>query len=151
MITPDPVVMENENGRTFEVVLGKIEKVAINTDITNEEPTQPLQNSKSNEAIDPEGECEEKWIDYKFDQKSSNKSVCYASQKGILQIEDIVYELNEHFKVGMYEIIITDVTVGLEDEFKLQPTRIDLKLTDSEAEAELAAQQVVQTKGGKKK
>jgi hypothetical protein len=49
--------------------------------------------------------------------------------------------LNDTFKVGLYEIVITDVTIGIEDEHKLKPTRIDLRLADSEAETELAAQE----------
>lgn len=54
---------------------------------------------------------------------------------------------------GLYEMVITDVTKGIDEDHKLKPTRIDLKLTDSEAEAEAAAQEQAQKpqKGGAKK
>jgi hypothetical protein len=31
MITPDPVVMSNENGRLFEIELGRMEKIKLET------------------------------------------------------------------------------------------------------------------------
>lgn len=32
MITPPPVILEKEDGRTFEFILGRIEQVPINRD-----------------------------------------------------------------------------------------------------------------------
>jgi hypothetical protein len=47
--------------------------------------------------------------------------------------------------------VITDVTRGIEDSQKLEPTRLDLKLYDSVVDAEAAAANVPTGKGGKKK
>ena len=48
MITPDPVVMANENGREFEIEIGRIEDVKIDT-------TQTISQAPESSAkgIDP--------------------------------------------------------------------------------------------------
>jgi hypothetical protein len=58
--------------------------------------------------------------------------------------------LDEQFKGGLFELIITEVTQGL-DPYKLLPAmRVDLKVFDSEADAELAAANAAAGKGKKK-
>jgi len=67
-------------------------------------------------------------------------------------VEDIEYALDEEtFKPGMYEIVITDITRGIEESERLEPTRLDFKVFDSEAEAEALANAQAAAKGGKKK
>jgi len=53
-----------------------------------------------------------------------------------LNIENIVYQFSETFTSGNFEIVISDITQGIPDEQKLETMRLDLKLYDSEAEAE---------------
>ena len=56
----------------------------------------------------------------------------------------------EKFKSGTYEIVIKDVTKGIENH--LEPMRMDLKVFDSEVEAaELAELAAAAKAGGKKK
>jgi hypothetical protein len=57
----------------------------------------------------------------------------------------------EKFKSGTYEIVVTDITQGIENH--LEPMRMDLKVFDSEAEAAELAEQAAASKaaGGKKK
>jgi hypothetical protein len=57
MITPDPLVMVNENGRVFEFELGRMEKIRKTPLIEGEAPSE-----------NPD-DYEEKWITYKFNQK----------------------------------------------------------------------------------
>jgi hypothetical protein len=74
-----------------------------------------------------------------------------CTEKGYLNVEGLKYELiPEKFKAGTYEIVITDVTSGIENH--LEPMRMDLKVFDSEVEAaELAEQAAAAKAGGKKK
>lgn len=82
---------------------------------------------------------EEKWIVYKLDQRSQDVSVTAATEKGELRVEGITFALGDGFKAGNYEIVISDVTLGIEDDEKLLPQRLDLRIFDSEAEAEVQA------------
>lgn len=78
--------MENENGRQFEVQLGRFENIPLHKDVSNEElnkPAEPVKETKEsrNEISKAElsktkltdnlsqEETEEKWITYKFDQQ----------------------------------------------------------------------------------
>ena len=74
-----------------------------------------------------------------------------CTEKGFLKVEDLKFELiPEKFKSGTYEIVIKDVTDGIQNH--LEPMRMDLKVFDSEAEAaELAEQAAAAKAGGKKK
>lgn len=59
------------------------------------------------------------------------------------------YALDEHFRGGVYEIVIRDVTIGIEK--RMPEQRIELNIIDPE---ELAAQQAAlaaQAKGPPKK
>ena len=62
MITPDPVLMTNESGRTFEFFLGRFEKRS-----NNEASTGQL-GSQDDVAVE---ESEPKWVPYKFNQQIS--------------------------------------------------------------------------------
>ena len=68
-----------------------------------------------------------------------------------MSIEGLKFDLiPEKFKSGTYEIVITDVTQGIQNH--LEPMRMDLKVFDSEAEAaDLAEQAAAAKAGGKKK
>lgn len=61
----------------------------------------------------------------------------------------MTYQLGETFPSGNYEIVIKDITDGMPDSDKLETMRLDLKIFDSEVEAEHAAAQAAA--GGKKK
>lgn len=65
-------------------------------------------------------------------------------------MSDLTYKLDDNFKGGLFELIITDVTKGLEESKLLPPLRIDLKIFDSEVEAEAAAANAAAAKGKKK-
>lgn len=67
MITPDPVLMINESGRTFEFELGRIEKVAKN----NEASVGTLSGQEGADE-----EVEMKWITYKFNQQGDSLVSC---------------------------------------------------------------------------
>lgn len=60
------------------------------------------------------------------------------------------YQLDDNFKGGLYELIITDVTKGLDPNKLLPALRIDLKIFDSVADAEAAAANAAAGKGKKK-
>ena len=59
MITPDPVLMTNESGRTFEFELGRFEKA---------KPRESLDSAVAEEGTSIVEE-EAKWVQYKFNQK----------------------------------------------------------------------------------
>lgn len=64
MITPDPVLMTNESGRTFEFELGRNEKIKkAHSDSVDGLPTPAVDPNASTEAIE---EFEDKWITYRF-------------------------------------------------------------------------------------
>jgi hypothetical protein len=62
------------------------------------------------------------------------------SQNGTLKLENLTFALDDNFKAGLYELIVRDVTHGIDPSDILPEQRIDMKFVDSEAEAELAAQ-----------
>lgn len=57
MITPEPLIMVNENGRCFEFELGRFEKIRKVPLAEGEVPS------------DNPDDYEEKWVIYKFNQK----------------------------------------------------------------------------------
>lgn len=68
MITPDPVVMEKESGRLFEILMGRNEKFRLN-------PTPSQADAESQgtaNAEEKEQEYEERWVNYRFDQSSAS-------------------------------------------------------------------------------
>ena len=70
---------------------------------------------------------------------------------GEISISELSFALNEKdLPSGSYEIVINDVTKGITETKLLKPMRIDLKIFDSEVEAEIAANSAP-VKGGKKK
>ena len=151
MITPEPVEMQNESGREFELELGRYEQVPI---VKNEEDKEGENTpAEANpEATNEEPQTEEKWVQYKFDQTKDDLVLKIATEKANILVADLEYALDEDtFKGGMYEIVIRDVTRGVPENERLEPTRLDFKVFDSEAEAEALANAQAQAKGGKKK
>ena len=153
MITPDPVLMTNESGRTFEFVLGRFEKKS-----SNEASTGQL-GSQDDVTVE---ESEPKWVPYKFNQQiatlvSLNTTLILMQRQnintveGVCRVSSIEYALDETFRGGSYEIVIRDVTVGIPPHKQLSETKIELLIIDPE---ELAAQQAAlaaQAKGPPKK
>jgi len=69
--------------------------------------------------------------------------------EGVCRVSGLEYALDETFRGGVYEIVIRDVTVGIEK--RMPEQRIELNIIDPE---ELAAQQAAlaaQAKGPPKK
>lgn len=162
MITPEPMTMVNENGRLFEFQLGRFERISLSKDKSSLEDAtannpsrtddhrfsqQEVDHQNSNEQI----EAEKVWVQYKLDQSRDEVALYIPTDKGEIQVNDIVFKLDDHLKAGMYEIVITDITQGLDESKKMPETRIDLKLFDSVADAEAAAALLQAGKGGKKK
>ena len=150
MITPEPIILEGEMGREFEFELGRNEQVRI-----MKTPNQSQQALKEGEEGAPEGEEEEpqyetKWIQYKLDQSSSDLLHRQITYEGKLKMTGLEYKFDDQFKGGLYELVIRDVTVGLEESKLLPSLRIDLRVIDSVAEAELAAANAAAGKGKKK-
>lgn len=78
-------------------------------------------------------------------------TVKLATEAGQTQLEGLTFKLdNETLPAGTYEVVIKDVTHGIEESQRREMKRFDLKLFDSEVEAELAAA-AAPVKGGKKK
>lgn len=67
-----------------------------------------------------------------------------------MKLENLTFALDGDLKAGVYEIVVRDITHGLDEADLLADQRIDLKLMDSEAEAEAAAAAAA-AGGGKKK
>lgn len=133
MIIPDPVIMENENGRLFEFELGRIEKFKVDNP---ENPDQEL--------------FEERYVQYKFNQSKEQMVILFSkymqteqitSKEGIVHIKDLEYKTNEIFKGGSYEICVRDITKSVEN--KMSEVKIELVIIDPEeiaAQAQAAAQ-----------
>ena len=149
MINPDPIDMTGENGREFEIQLGRMEK------IKTESAVQSADGETVPQATPAEGEEEvevkKEWVQYPVDQANDVMVIKKCTEKGILNVEGLKFELiPEKFKAGTYEIVVTDVTKGIENH--LEQMRMDLKVFDSEVEAaELAEQAAAAKAGGKKK
>eukprot|EP00347_Sterkiella_histriomuscorum_P017342 403349752 len=127
MITPDPLVMVNENGRNFEFELGRFEKVR----------KVPLLEGEVPPAGEPNpDDFEDKWATYKFNQKKESLKDQIQSKEGILSVKDLSYTLNESFRGGTYEITIRDVTRGITN--KMPDVKVELLIIDPE---EILAQQ----------
>lgn len=93
----------------------------------------------------------EEWVQYKFDQSKDELATRICTTKGLISIEGLTYEFEEgKFESGAYEIVITDVTKGIDESKLLPPMRLDIRIIDSEAEAEMAAAQAAAGKGKKK-
>ena len=148
--TPEPITIDAENGRQFEVQLGRYEDCIIEkTQQTPAEKEGDMENPVSmegEEQEEKEPETEKRWIQYKFDQTKEEPMVTICTEGGLVCVEGITYAFDEGFSAGLYEIVITDVTRGIEQLEKLPITRIDLKLFDSVAEAEKAAEEAANKK-----
>jgi hypothetical protein len=143
MITPDPVTMEHEQGRQFEIELGRTEQVKIEKSQSMIKPSVEGEEEKESikgEEEEEETQTEDKWIQYKFDQSKESNVLTVASVNGIVNVEKLVYELEPPSLMpgGWFEIIIRDVTKGIEGK-RLADIRADIKIFDSEADAEKAA------------
>jgi hypothetical protein len=94
-VTPDPEILEEESGREFEIELGRHEQVPIE----KEKPPTPedAPEEGAEEGEEPEVETEEKWITYKFDQKQGNAIIRAATEKGVLCLDGLQYELSDSF------------------------------------------------------
>ena len=66
MITPDPVTVEQESGRQFEIELGRYEQVAIEAP-PKEVPEGSVDGGSQAAEEEAEVKTEERWIQYKFD------------------------------------------------------------------------------------
>lgn len=144
MITPEPINLETESGRQFEIQLGRHEQVPVET---SEKPVSEA--AEGEQTHEEEVATVEKWIQYKFDQSKEELTAILDTQEGKLLIENIQYQLSETFQSGNYEVVIKDITNGILEEDKLETMRLDLKVFDSEVEAEQAAAHAAA--GGKKK
>ena len=145
MITPEAVVMEKENGRLFEIELGRYEMVAPPTPsggVSGEALADPnAPSSKMSKAEDvnasEEGAPEKvkQWIPFKLDHSNPDDNqlkISKATEKGVLTVEGLSFVLDEEkFPMAVYELVITDVTEGVDPDFHLPPTRVDLKVFDS--------------------
>lgn len=67
-----------------------------------------------------------------------------------MRLEGLKFTLDDNFKGGQFEVIITEITKGLSKDKLLPQMRIDLKIFDSEAEAEALAAAGAAAKGKKK-
>ena len=69
MITPEPITLENESGRVFEVELGRYEDIKV-PKVSNDTSQKTIQKSETAAEGDQsqEVETERKWITYKLDQ-----------------------------------------------------------------------------------
>lgn len=147
MIKPDPITMESENGRLFEFELGRMEDVP-KEGVTEEEINEYKENPDGKEASDY---YENKWVQYCMNQADQTDGLCFRepTKNGICIVKDLVYELNDTFTGGEYEIIIRDVTKGISNH--MPEMRASMKIVDKDAEE--AALQAAQAapKGGKKK
>lgn len=144
MITPDPVLMANESGRTFEFELGRMEKPK------NGETSLGTLNHENQDAAATEEDLP-KWVRYRFNQASDTLTQHINTVEGICKVSDLHYKLDDHFKSGSYEIVVRDITVGIANDKKMPEQRIELTIMDPE---ELAAQQAAlaaQAKGPPKK
>ena len=73
------------------------------------------------------------------------------TEKGETKIENLSFNIDpETLPSGQYEVVIRDITHGIEESARREEKRLDLKLLNSEVEAELAAA-AAPVKGGKKK
>ena len=155
MIHPEPWIMEHESNREFEFQLGRLEQVPIEKMDT---PEKSAGNATPVEAVNPdaaapeEPQTEEKWVLYKINQTQEDmKQIVRTDCHGKTCISDLEFVIDDNFKSGLYEIVITDVTPGLDENERLYETRLDFKIFDSEADAEALAQAQAAGKGGKKK
>lgn len=149
MVTPDPEVLDLESGREFEIELGRIEQVPIaKSDAPPKEMEDQADEGAEENQEEVEIETEEKWVVYKVDQSKEESVLKCVTEKGVLLLENLTYELNEEFTGGWFELVITDKTRGLSEEQRLPPTRMDLRVFNSEQEAEAAANAAA---AGKKK
>ena len=150
MITPEPIVLEGELGREFEFELGRNEQVKIGKTPHQSQTIDGQQEEPPAEGEEEETQFETKWVQYKLDQSQDDLIHRQVTYEGKLKMVNLEYQLDDTFKGGLYELIVRDVTEGLE-EAKLLPTlKIDLKVFDSVAEAELAAVNAAAGKGKKK-
>jgi len=84
-------------------------------------------------------------------QNDDTDGLCFRepSIEGVCNVKDLVYELNDKFTGGEYEIIIRDVTKGISN--KMPEMRASMKIVDKDAEEAALLQQQQNPKGGKKK
>lgn len=87
MITPDPVIMEKESGRQFEVLMGRTEKFKISQTPSLAEGEEPPEET--------EPQYEERWVNYKFIQSSSQLNYLCESEAGVLKFENLQFMLDD--------------------------------------------------------
>ena len=119
-----------------------------------DEGVSKVSGEPTGEAAEPEEvKTEKKWVRYPINQETDEIIMRKVTVDGVLSVEGLKFELiPEKFESGSYEIVITDKTVGIPEDKLLDPTRLDLKIFDSAADAEEAAAQAAAGKaGGKKK
>ena len=150
MITPEAVTMEQENGRQFQIELGKYQMVPVSEEalandasqksISEANPTDRKSKMAGSSAVGDAAEegdpsMEKKWFPYKLDHQAAEGEpmmIRKSTQGGVLTLEGLSFVLDpESFPMGVYEIVITDVTEGVEPEWHLEPLRVDLKIFDS--------------------
>lgn len=128
MVHPEPIDMVGENGREFEIQLGRKEQIQTESVVDGgEAPQDPPAEGEEEKPIP------EEWVQYPIDQANDVLVLKKCTEKGFLSVEGLTYALSDTFKAGNYEIVITDVTQGIENH--LESMRMDIKVFDSEAEA----------------
>jgi len=78
---------------------------------------------------------EKKWFPFKLDHTAPDGEgliINKATETGILSLDGLAFNIDEEkFPMAIYEIVITDVTHGIEKDWLLPPLRVDLKVLDS--------------------
>eukprot|EP00356_Strombidium_inclinatum_P012995 CAMPEP_0170499466 /NCGR_PEP_ID=MMETSP0208-20121228/31478_1 /TAXON_ID=197538 /ORGANISM="Strombidium inclinatum, Strain S3" /LENGTH=371 /DNA_ID=CAMNT_0010777025 /DNA_START=323 /DNA_END=1435 /DNA_ORIENTATION=- len=153
MITPDPILKDNESGREFEFSLGRTEQVRVDPPgssmqkLSTEAMVAVATGSGSLEKVadsadEGEVEYEEKWIQYYFDPSTDSsseddKKKTLSTTNGILKVEGLKYELDPaRFPGGVFELTISDVTRGIKVSNRLPQIKVDLKVFNSVQDAE---------------
>lgn len=67
MIHPDPIGMVNENGREFEIQLGRMEQVSIIDTANQSVNHEAVEKVPSEGSPEIEAPFEEKWVQYAID------------------------------------------------------------------------------------
>lgn len=110
MITPAPVIMENESGRTFRVELGRMEKDAMSQEPSQELKQDTQDNTKDSKAnvVTKEGSAlsvQEQdpnanmhWQRYYCDQfkgEGNDMFMYFKSNEGVCNIDGIKFNIND--------------------------------------------------------
>lgn len=73
-----------------------------------------------------------------------------VSHNGVIKTPGLTFKFDEKFQSGTYDIIIKDITKGLQAKQRLGQVKIEFKIFDSNTDAEMFAAQTAAAKGKKK-